>query len=182
VSKTPPTHREASQPPRLIIFAGLSAVGKSAIARQLARQMGAVYLRIDSIEQALRDSGSLRGPLDDAGYRAAYAIAEDNLRLGRIVVADSVNPISITRNAWMDVGRSAGVRVVEIEVQCSDAREHRRRAENRTSDIPGLRLPTWDEIVSREYEPWDREHVVIDTAAPTVDQNVNQILEIVCRR
>ena len=62
----------------LIIFAGLPGVGKSEIARELARQLGAVYLRIDSIEQALRDSGLATGSLDDSGYRIAYALAEDN--------------------------------------------------------------------------------------------------------
>ena len=31
-----------------------------------------------------------------AGYRVAYAIAEENLRLGRTVIADSVNPIKLS--------------------------------------------------------------------------------------
>jgi predicted kinase len=42
----------------LIIFGGLPATGKTAIAQELARQIGAVYLRIDSIEQGIRDSGA----------------------------------------------------------------------------------------------------------------------------
>jgi len=52
--------------------------------------LGAVWLRIDSIEQAIRESGVAPGSVDDAGYRAGYAVAEDNLRLGRDVVGDSV--------------------------------------------------------------------------------------------
>jgi cytidylate kinase len=36
----------------LIIFGGLPGTGKTAIAQQLARELGAVYLRIDSMEQA----------------------------------------------------------------------------------------------------------------------------------
>ena len=39
----------------LIIFGGLPGTGKTAIAQQLARELGAVYLRIDSMEQAIRD-------------------------------------------------------------------------------------------------------------------------------
>jgi predicted kinase len=69
----------------LIIFGGLPGTGKTTIARQLVRQIGAVHLRIDSIEQAIRDCGPVGPPLDQAGYRAAYAIAEDNLRVGRTV-------------------------------------------------------------------------------------------------
>ena len=38
----------------LIIFGGLPGSGKSTIARALALRLGAVYLRIDTIEQAIR--------------------------------------------------------------------------------------------------------------------------------
>ena len=161
----------------LIIFAGLPGVGKTMIARELARQIGAVYLRIDSIEQALRDSGAISQPLDESGYRVGYAIAEDNIRLGRTVIADSVNPVSETRAAWREVALRAGATAVEIEIQCSDLKEHRRRVEARASDIPGLQLPTWEEVVSREYHAWDREHLVIDTATTTVEKSVITIRE-----
>jgi predicted kinase len=40
----------------LIVF-GLPGVGKTAFARELARSLEAVSLRIDSIEQALRQAG-----------------------------------------------------------------------------------------------------------------------------
>jgi predicted kinase len=161
----------------LIAFAGLPGAGKTAIAREVARRTSAVYLRIDSIEQALRDSGALRGPVDDAGYRAAYAVAEDNLRLGRTVVADCVNPIAITREAWRETARRAGARVLEVEVRCLDAREHRRRVEERAGDIPGLRLPTWDDVAAREYHSWDRERLVLDTAAQGVEECVRLVRE-----
>src|ERR1700730_2464226 len=122
--------------------------GKTTIAWELARQLGAVHVRIDSIEQAVRESGVVVVSLDDAGYRVGYAVAEDNLRLGHTVIADSVNPLAATRNAWIDVANRAGVGFVEIEVTCSDPQEHRRRVEARTADISGLRLPTWPEVVA----------------------------------
>jgi len=156
----------------LIVFGGLPGVGKSEIARELARQIGATYLRIDSIEQTLRDFAQ---PMNDAGYRAAYAMAEDNLKLGRAVVADCVNPLQITRDAWLDVAARAGVRAIEVEVLCSDADEHRRRVEHRVSDVPGLRLPTWHDVISREYHPWTREHIVLDTANQTPQQVVHSL-------
>jgi predicted kinase len=162
----------------LIIFGGLPGAGKTAIASELARQLDAVYLRIDSIEQAFRDSGVISGPVEDAGYRAAYALADDNLRLGRTVVADSVNPLKLTRDSWIEVASRAGVTAVEIEVICSDPKEHRRRVETRASDIPGLRLPTWREVVSREYHAWDRERLVIDTAGHAVEESVRIIRSV----
>jgi predicted kinase len=167
--------------PPLIIFSGLPGVGKTEIARALARQIEAVYVRIDSIEQALRDSGLLKDSLDDAGYRIGHAIAADNLRLGRIVVADCVNPLNLTRDSWVGIADAVGVLAIEIEVICSDAGEHRRRVETRASDVPGLRAPTWDEVTSREFHPWDRERIVIDTAGGGPQDSVARIREVLAR-
>lgn len=111
----------------LIVLGGLPGAGKTTIARELARAVGAMHIRIDSIELAIRHSSLGGGPMDDAGYRVGYAVAEDNLRLGRIVIADSVNPWPITRDAWIAVAARAGVRAVEVEPVCSDSAVHRRR-------------------------------------------------------
>jgi predicted kinase len=156
----------------LIILSGLPGTGKTTIARQLAGEIGAVHVRIDSIEQALREGG-LR--VEGEGYRAGYAVAEDNLRLGRIVIADSVNPWPLTRDAWRAVAARAGVPSVDVEVVCSDAAVHRRRVEGRVADIPGHVLPDWDAVVRRDYRPWDGERLEVDTAHAAVDEAVRRI-------
>jgi predicted kinase len=163
----------------LVVFGGLPGTGKTAIAGELARQLGAVHLRIDTIEQALRDHGMASHTMDDMGYRIAYAVALDNLRIGRTVIADSVNPLPVTRDSWLEVAKRSGAKVVEIEVTCPDVNEHRKRAETRTSDIPGLRLPTWQEIVSREYHAWNREHIVVDTARKSLEESVKIVREAI---
>lgn len=162
----------------LIILGGLPGAGKTTIARELARRIGAVHLRIDSIEQAILRSTLANQELrdaHDAGYCVAYAVAEDNLVAGRTVVADSVNPLPITRDSWLKVANRAQVRAVEIELICSDADEHRRRVETRIADIPGHQPPTWQEVISRDYHPWDREHIAIDTACKSVEEIVKII-------
>ena len=107
----------------------------------------------------------------------AYAVAEDNLRLGRAVIADSVNPIEVTRAAWREVAERMGKGCVEIEIVCSDEAEHRRRVESRVSDIAGHRLPTWHEVCAREYEPWEAG-IVIDTAVQNVEASVSALREV----
>ena len=131
----------------LIVLGGLPGSGKSSIARELARETGAMWLRIDSIEQAIRESAVLPRSIDDAGYRVAYGIAEDNLRLGSNVIGDSVNGWSVTRNAWRDTGVRAGAQLIEVEIICSDSKEHRRRIETRVSEVPGLILPDWQAVI-----------------------------------
>jgi AAA domain len=41
----------------LIVVSGLPGTGKTTIARKLANELAAVYLRIDSIEQSIRNAG-----------------------------------------------------------------------------------------------------------------------------
>jgi predicted kinase len=151
----------------LVVVGGLPAVGKTTIAVALARQAGAAFVRIDSIEQAILRATSLV-QLGPVGYIVGYALAVDQLRNGLSVVAECVNPLAVTRDAWREAGLSQGASIVEVELICSDPAEHRRRAETRDIDVAGLRAPTWHEIVEREYHAWDRAHLVLDTATNSV--------------
>ena len=160
----------------LIALGGRPAVGKSTLAMSLARRIGAVHLRVDTIEQAIRNAGlALSGP---EGYLAARDLAEDNLRIGHAVIVDSVNPVASTRDYWRKTATKLTVELVEIEVVCSDRHEHRRRVESRVSDIPGLVLPTWQQVLDRQYEPWKNAHV-IDTAGRTLEDTLSRAVEIV---
>lgn len=66
--------------------------------------------------------------------------------------------------------------MIEIEVCCSDAAEHRRRVEARRADIEGLALPDWTRVLARDYAPWDRPPLRVDTAGRTVDDCVVHLL------
>lgn len=159
----------------LVVLGGLPGVGKTTIARELTGALGAVHVRIDSIEQALRGAG---WNVEGEGYAVAYAVAADNLQSGRSVVADCVNPWPLTRQEWQKVADRAGVRGVHVEIVCTDAAEHRRRVESRVPDIAGHTLPTWSEVVARDYRPWDSERLVVDTARLGVRESVETILAV----
>ncbi|MGZ5094359.1 MAG: AAA family ATPase [Burkholderiales bacterium] len=170
----------ASGDPRtgmLYIFGGLPGTGKTTLSLQLAQEVNAIHVRIDTIEQALRECGTvLSGP---EGYVVGYQIAVDNLRLGRDVVADSVNPLRVTREAWRNVAKRCNARFVEIETVCSNRVEHQDRIESRpTTSEPALR---WQDVVKREYELWDEPHVVLDTANQSVADSYS-LLQRLLRR
>ena len=147
----------------LIAFAGLPGTGKSTIARAVAAELDAVYLRVDTVEQALRRSGEV-ARLVTAGYEVLYALCADNLVLGRVVVADSVNPFALTRAAWRETAERAGAHFLAVEIVCTDTAEHRRRVETRKADIEGFELPDWQAVVDRDYEDWADADIRIDTA------------------
>lgn len=137
-------HDSQIERPVLFIFSGLPGSGKSTLAQVVAQQFEAVFLRIDTIEQGLRDLCSI--DVQGEGYRLAYRIAADNLGLGRNVVADSCNPIELTRREWEQVARDSHADFINIEIICSDASEHRLRVETRVVEVPGRRLPTWRDV------------------------------------
>lgn len=168
-----------SRVPMLYIFSGLPGSGKSTLSQIIARQLSAVYLRIDTIEQGLRDLCAI--DVHDEGYRLAYRIANENLRVGVSVVADSCNPIELTRHGWEQVARDARADYVNIEVICSDPSEHRRRAETREAQVPGLKLPTWNEIENREYHGWTVERVIVDTAGRSKTECASDLLSKLSR-
>lgn len=158
----------------LYIFSGLPGVGKTVLSQRLAAHLGAAYLRIDTIEQSLRDLCNVK--VQAEGYRVAYRIAADNLRLGVSMVADSCNPIELTRDEWEAVAQEAEANHINIEIVCSNRSEHRQRVESRNASIAGLVLPDWHEVECRAYDDWTRARIVLDTAGKTEQQCFDGLL------
>lgn len=158
----------------LIVFSGLPGSGKTTIARTLAPHLGATYLRIDSIEQGLRDAGLAE--VGKAGYQIALQLAEANLALGNPVLADCVNPVAESRQAWSDLAQRLGVLLLDVEVICSDHREHRRRVETRQVDVPGLQAPSWQSVLDHDYQAWAESPLRLDSASLSPQQAVALIL------
>ncbi len=59
--------------PTLFIFSGLPGSGKSTLAKELSKVTGATYLRIDTVEQAIRDLCNFK--VEGEGYRLSYRVA-----------------------------------------------------------------------------------------------------------
>lgn len=163
--------------PILVVLGGLPGVGKSTVARVLLTRWAAVYLRIDTIEQALRGSGALvSGDVGPAGYLVAYALARSQLEARLPVLADCVNPLPVTREAWRAVARESRVPILEVELICSDTAEHRHRVATRPGDVAGLVLPTWQAVERHDYALWEQERLIVDTACHSADEAADLVL------
>ncbi|MEO6679853.1 MAG: AAA family ATPase [Pseudomonas sp.] len=159
----------------LIVFSGLPGIGKTTIASDLATRTSAVYLRIDTIEQAIRNSGALEHDVGRSGYMVANELALTNLRSGNTVIVDCVNPVIESRQAWSEIATRSGVPLLNIQIVCSDNHEHQRRVEARKTDILGLAPPTWQPVLDHEYEAWDNAPFNIDTALTSPAEAVAMI-------
>lgn len=162
----------------LLIFGGLPGTGKTTLAKKIAQRLQGVYLRVDTAEQALKQSPQISGRIGPEGYLVCYAIAAENLALGLHVVADSVNPLPITRESWQKVALEAKTPFVEIELICSDTAKHQDRIETRKADIPGHQLPTWNEVLNRDYQQWPTASLTLDTSRHTIDACVEMIMNL----
>lgn len=161
----------------LVALSGLPGVGKTTLAKELAAQVKAVHLRVDSVESALKNSVLQIDPAEDAGYLAIASVAVDNLLLGFDVIADTVNPIEITRNLWARTADSGSAHLLNVEVVCSDQVLHRYRVEARESDIQGLVVPDWQKVSDRKFDPWKEDRLVVDTSIDEVKECASKVVE-----
>ncbi|KJZ24326.1 AAA family ATPase [Tritonibacter mobilis] len=159
----------------LVSLSGLPGVGKTTLAKALAAKVKAVHLRVDSVEAALKNSVLKINRAEDAGYLAIASVARDNLLLGFDVIADTVNPIEITRNLWAETAASGNARILNVEVVCSDRALHRSRVKARASDIPGFVVPDWQTVSDRTFEPWREDRLIVDTSISEIEECVSQV-------
>lgn len=113
-----------------------------------------------------------------AGYFVAYSLARENLQLGGTVIADSVNPLALTRDTYREIVLSTRTDYLEIEIVCSDIIEHRKRVETKVSEVEGLTLPDWKQVTDLVYEPWSREHLVLDSYSLSSDESVSRNIDV----
>lgn len=150
-----------------IIVGGPSASGKTTLCRLLAQEVGAVHVSVEAVERAMVGAGLAKAAIGSAGYAVGQAQAEEHLRQGLTVLADSANALAVTREAWRAVGVRAAVPTIEVEVVCTDPEELRRRMKSRDRGE--------DEQARRRYEPWERDRLVVDTAGRTPGECLDRL-------
>ena len=150
----------------LIEFGGLLGSGKSTLAGHLAERSGAVWLRIDEIEGAMRRNGLTAYQTGVTAYSVAHDVAASHLRRGLTVIADAVNPVAAARLGWRDLARSARARHLVVETSCPEparlARIAQREPATPTPPPAAVLVP----LPADAYEPRTDARLLIDTTRP----------------
>jgi predicted kinase len=172
----------ADRSPALVAIVGLPGSGKSTIAEIVARRLGAVLVSVDPVESAMVVAGLPAGwESGVAAYEVCREIAERNLALGQLVIADSVSDSEPARNTWRRAAAAAACPLLVVEVGCPDPVEHRRRVTSRSRGFAGVPDPTWEQVQARAaaYQPWaDEERIAVDSLRPP-DEVAAEICEAV---
>jgi predicted kinase len=169
--------------PFLIVFAGAPGVGKSTLARAVARELSAVYLDKDTIKDAalalgremkVENIGQFAGALS---YTLLTPLARDNLTLGMHVVIDSPAAYRIFQDAVEELVRRVRVDFKLIECITTDEGLLRDRIERRAPEMPEHRVRSWDQYqqARERMERLSGPRLVIDTAE-TIQTNLKKIL------
>ena len=96
---------------------------------------------------------------------------------GMLAIWAAYDKLLLPALRWFMAGR-ANVDSLDVEVISSDQDEHLLRLESRAADIPDHQVPTWQDVIERDYYPWDDQpRLIIDTVVVSVDEAVR----LICR-
>jgi len=154
--------------------------GKSTIARELARPLGAIVLDKDVIKAALLRTGVAEAQAAPSAYEAFFGVAADLAAQGRSLVLD--NPVYWPRieEMWIAVANGHAAARVMIECVCGDRMELARRLAARNALESQPRVPFAPRRASVDFEPAS-PRLLLDTLRP-IDENVERVLAYIAEQ
>jgi predicted kinase len=163
------------------MFTGLPGTGKSTLAEQVARTVGAPAFAGDWLMGALKPAHAALASLERSEYAAAWflllrTLVTRQLMLGQSAVVDDVVSES-EFPLWRETAVRFSARLFLVECVCSDEAVHRGRIEGRVRGIPGWHEVGWDHVerMRGEVAPLTADRLTVDAVEPA-DDNLRRVL------
>ena len=171
-----------TESPRLVLIAGIPGAGKSTLAESLARHLRTPIFSMDwmlgslVLARAITDENAV----EVVDFQLT-AVAARHLQLGIDVIVDVAGHTRVDRARWRELTERLGGVFVGVECVCSDAGLHRSRVEGRSRGIPGWHATVpWQHVERMRglWEPWEDDHLVLDSAVETPDSSLKRVLDV----
>lgn len=169
--------RRGLRGPLIVQMHGEPGSGKSAVARELGRRMGAVVLDKDVIKAALLRSGVMDPTAGMASYEVLFDVAMTTVRQGYSVVIDSPVYWPMVEAGSRRVADECGAAYAMVACVCEDRDELARRLADRNALPSQPRAPYDLAGTPGAIEP-SCGRLVIDTTRP-LDEIVEEALAYV---
>lgn len=177
-----PAERPTLRAMILIAMAGLPASGKSTLARALAKALGAPVFDKDRVRAALFEPSHVEysREQDDlvlAAIREVVRRGAASARLPLVVLDGRTYSRREQVDELVAFASELGARLEIFECVCSDASARARLAADEGSHPAKNRDFASYSRIRANREPIEREHLVLDTDANSVDELVARCLE-----
>jgi predicted kinase len=167
-----------SSSPLVVVFTGVPGCGKTTLADEIARDLGAPSVQWDWLAAGLTPFPELQSVLDgmereryrDVIYSLMHQLVEKQLRNGQPVVLDCVVR-ERARARWAELAAQYAAPVHVIECICSDVDVHKSRIVGRRRDIPNWNELQWEWVLQSraQYLPLECDKLVLDAVDPLTD-------------
>lgn len=160
-------------------MSGVPGSGKTTLAKEIARAVGAVRLDHDVVKSGLLDAGIAVEQSGPASYEVLYALAREALSDGKCVIVDSPCfwPRILHEGQAIAAAHGAAYKYIECradDLSVIDSRLHNRkrlRSQRLSIDRPPVDLKAAPDEAERFARAMDnmqrpKDYLVVDTATP----------------
>lgn len=151
--------------PRLIVFCGLSGVGKSTASEYVADACAAERYRSDEVRKELFEDPTYGAAETERTYDALLNRARRELEDGNTVVLDATFSSEQYRAAAADLAERTDADCTFVHVTCRDEVVER-RMKARSDTVSDATFETYLQQKER-FDPITRDHVEIDNSGST---------------